>query len=105
MSTPPTRPSRRDLVTTGKAAEAVGVSHRSLLYWVSKGWIKPTWRSPSGRYMWSVEHLESQLPAGTRKLDTAVLDRIDEIVPPATGFNYADSGFANPALEASARRR
>jgi DNA-binding transcriptional MerR regulator len=37
------------------------VSHRSLLYWVSKGWIKPTWRSPSGRYMWSVEHLESQL--------------------------------------------
>ena len=61
VSTPPTRPSRKDLVTTGKAAEAVGVSHRSLLYWVSKGWIKPTWRSPSGRYMWSVEHLESQL--------------------------------------------
>ena len=41
----------------------MGVSHRSLLYWVSKGWIKPTWRSPSGRYMWSVEHLESQLSA------------------------------------------
>jgi predicted site-specific integrase-resolvase len=63
VSTPPTRPSRRDLVTTGKAADAVGVSHRSLLYWVGKGWIKPTWRSPSGRYMWSVEHLESQLSA------------------------------------------
>ncbi len=53
----------------------------------------------------TMEHLESQLPAGTRKLDAAVLDRIDEIVPPATGFNYADSGFANPALEPRARRR
>jgi aryl-alcohol dehydrogenase-like predicted oxidoreductase len=53
----------------------------------------------------TMEHLESQLPAGTRKLDAAVLDRIDEIVPPATGFNYADSGFANPALEPQARRR
>src|ERR687893_2844605 len=63
VSTPPTRPSRKDLVTTGKAADAVGVSHRSLLYWVSKGGIRPTWRSPSGRYMWSVEHLESQLAA------------------------------------------
>jgi hypothetical protein len=61
VSTPPARPSRKDLVTTGKAAAATGVSHRSLLYWVSKGWITPTWRSPSGRYMWSVEHLESQL--------------------------------------------
>ena len=39
MSTPPPRPSRRDLVSTGQAADAVGVSHRSLLYGVSKGWI------------------------------------------------------------------
>jgi DNA-binding transcriptional MerR regulator len=61
VSTPSSGPARRDLVSTGKAADAVGVSHRSLLYWVSKGWIRPTWRSPSGRYMWSVEHLESQL--------------------------------------------
>jgi aryl-alcohol dehydrogenase-like predicted oxidoreductase len=53
----------------------------------------------------TMEHLESQLPASDRKLDQAVLDRIDEIVPPATSFNYADGGFANPALEASARRR
>jgi aryl-alcohol dehydrogenase-like predicted oxidoreductase len=53
----------------------------------------------------TMEHLESQLPAATRKLDQAVLDRIDEIVPPATGFNYADGGYANPALEPHARRR
>jgi aryl-alcohol dehydrogenase-like predicted oxidoreductase len=53
----------------------------------------------------TMEHLESQLPAATRTLDQAVLDRIDEIVPPATSFNYADGGYANPALEPSARRR
>ncbi len=48
----------------------------------------------------TMEHLESQLPAGTRKLDTAVLDRIDEIVPPATGFNYADSRLREPGAGA-----
>jgi aryl-alcohol dehydrogenase-like predicted oxidoreductase len=53
----------------------------------------------------TMEHLESQLPAGDRKLDQALLDRIDEIVPPATSFNYADGGYANPALEPQARRR
>ena len=46
-----------------------------------------------------MEHLESQLPAATRTLDAELLDRIDEIVPPATSFNYADTGYANPALE------
>jgi aryl-alcohol dehydrogenase-like predicted oxidoreductase len=53
----------------------------------------------------TLEHLESQLPGATRTLDQELLDRIDEIVPPATSFNYADTGFANPALEPSARRR
>jgi aryl-alcohol dehydrogenase-like predicted oxidoreductase len=53
----------------------------------------------------TIEHLESQLPAATRQLDAELLDRIDEIVPPATSFNYADTGYANPALEPAARRR
>jgi aryl-alcohol dehydrogenase-like predicted oxidoreductase len=53
----------------------------------------------------TMEHLESQLPAATRQLDVELLDRIDEIVPPATGFAYADTGYANPALEPAARRR
>jgi aryl-alcohol dehydrogenase-like predicted oxidoreductase len=53
----------------------------------------------------TMEHLESQLPAASRTLDAELLDRIDEIVPPATSFNYADTGYANPALEPSARRR
>jgi len=53
----------------------------------------------------TMEHLESQLPAATRTLNAELLDRIDEIVPPATSFNYADTGYANPALEPAARRR
>jgi aryl-alcohol dehydrogenase-like predicted oxidoreductase len=53
----------------------------------------------------TMEHLESQLPAADVVLDDAILDRIDEIVPPGTNINPADSGFANPGLEPSARRR
>jgi aryl-alcohol dehydrogenase-like predicted oxidoreductase len=53
----------------------------------------------------TMEHLESQLPAASRTLDAELLDRIDEIVPPATSFQYADTGYANPALEPAQRRR
>ena len=53
----------------------------------------------------TMEHLESQLPAATRTLDPELLDRIDEIVPPGTNFNYADAGYDNPALKPAARRR
>jgi aryl-alcohol dehydrogenase-like predicted oxidoreductase len=53
----------------------------------------------------TMEHLESQLPAADVVLDDAILDRIDEIVPPGTNLNPADSGFANPGLEPAARRR
>jgi aryl-alcohol dehydrogenase-like predicted oxidoreductase len=53
----------------------------------------------------TLEHLESQLPAAELELDDELLDRIDEIVPPGVNLNYADSGYANPALEPGARRR
>src|SRR3712207_5193129 len=53
----------------------------------------------------TMEHLESQLPAADVALDEAVLDRIDEIVPPGTNVNPADAGWANPALKPAARRR
>jgi hypothetical protein len=49
-------------------------------------------------------HLESHLPAADVILDQALLDRIDEIVPPGTNINPADGGWANPALEPAARR-
>jgi hypothetical protein len=34
-----------------------------------------------------------------------VLDRIDEIVPPAVTLNVADNMWISPALSAAARRR
>jgi aryl-alcohol dehydrogenase-like predicted oxidoreductase len=53
----------------------------------------------------TMEHLESQLPAADVVLDQALLDRIDEIVPPGTNLNPADGGWASPALQPAARRR
>jgi aryl-alcohol dehydrogenase-like predicted oxidoreductase len=53
----------------------------------------------------TMEQLESQLPAADIVLDQALLDRIDEIVPPGTNINPADGGWQNPALEPAARRR
>ncbi len=53
----------------------------------------------------TMEHLESQLCAADVELPDEVLDRIDEIVPPGTNLNPADSGWQNPALEPGALRR
>ncbi len=53
----------------------------------------------------TIEHLESQLTAADVTLSDDVLDRIDEIVPPGVNVNPRDGGWANPALEPSARRR
>ena len=53
----------------------------------------------------TMEQLESQLPAADVVLDPALLDRIDEIVPPGINLNPADGGWANPALQPAARRR
>ena len=52
-----------------------------------------------------MERLESQLTAASTVLSDAMLDRIDEIVPPGITLNPADNGWVSPALEASARRR
>jgi aryl-alcohol dehydrogenase-like predicted oxidoreductase len=53
----------------------------------------------------TMEQLESQLAASDVVLDQAVLDRIDDIVPPGTTINPADNSFQNPALQPAARRR
>jgi aryl-alcohol dehydrogenase-like predicted oxidoreductase len=53
----------------------------------------------------TMEHLESQLPAGQITLDAAVLDRIDEIVPPGAMLTQVDQFWENPALTPAARRR
>jgi aryl-alcohol dehydrogenase-like predicted oxidoreductase len=53
----------------------------------------------------TMEQLESQLGADAVVLDAAVLDRIDEIVPPGTTLSAADAGYQNPDLKPAARRR
>jgi aryl-alcohol dehydrogenase-like predicted oxidoreductase len=53
----------------------------------------------------TMEQLESQLAAADVVLEEAVLDRIDEIVPPGMTINPADNSWANPALQPAARRR
>jgi aryl-alcohol dehydrogenase-like predicted oxidoreductase len=53
----------------------------------------------------TMEQLESQVGAADIELSDEVLDRIDEIVPPGTNVNPADTGWDNPSLKPSARRR
>jgi aryl-alcohol dehydrogenase-like predicted oxidoreductase len=53
----------------------------------------------------TMEHLESQIGATEVRLDPALLDRIDEIVPPGRTVNPADQGWQNPALSSEHRRR
>jgi aryl-alcohol dehydrogenase-like predicted oxidoreductase len=54
----------------------------------------------------TMEQLESALGADEIELPESVLDRIDEIVPPGTFVNPADSGYVAPWLQdASLRRR
>ena len=53
----------------------------------------------------TMDQLDDQLLAVGVHLDDAVLDAIDEIVAPGTTVNPLDAGWANPALDAAARRR
>ena len=53
----------------------------------------------------TMEQLESQLSGAGVQLGAGVLDRIDEIVPPGTNFNPADSGWVPPVLHDPANRR
>ena len=53
----------------------------------------------------TMEQLESQLPALERTLSADLLDRIDEIVPPGTNVNQADTGWDPPWLTDSSLRR
>jgi aryl-alcohol dehydrogenase-like predicted oxidoreductase len=53
----------------------------------------------------TMEHLESQLPAADVRLEPAVLDRIDAIVPPGTNVNPPDAGWVAPSLSQARRRR
>jgi aryl-alcohol dehydrogenase-like predicted oxidoreductase len=53
----------------------------------------------------TMEHLDGQLTAADVTLDAAMLDRIDEIVPPGTNLNQSDRGYEPPALTTPSLRR
>jgi aryl-alcohol dehydrogenase-like predicted oxidoreductase len=86
----------------GRLADDAGISliHMSLAFVIRHPAVTSAIIGPR-----TLEQLESQLGAADVQLDDAVLDRIDEIVPPGTTLNATDSGWTNPALSASVRRR
>ena len=53
----------------------------------------------------TMEQLEGQIEAPSARLDDAILDRIDELVPPGTNLNAADTGWQPPAIASAWRRR
>src|SRR5436190_3189845 len=53
----------------------------------------------------TMEQLEGQLGAADVKLDGAILNRIDQLVPPGTNVNTADAGYVPPSLQSAWRRR
>lgn len=53
----------------------------------------------------TMEQLDSQLPAAAAVLDTATLDRIDEIAKPGVTLNPADTSYGEQVLAPALRRR
>ncbi len=53
----------------------------------------------------TMDQLQGQMGACDLHLEEAVLDRIDELVPPGTNVAPWDAGWASPALEPGRRRR
>jgi aryl-alcohol dehydrogenase-like predicted oxidoreductase len=86
----------------GRLADEAGVSliHLALAFVIRHPAVTAAIIGPR-----TIEQLESQLGASDAQLDTALLDRIDEVVAPGRTINPTDTGWTNPALEAAARRR
>ncbi len=53
----------------------------------------------------TMEQLTTQLGAADVELEGAILDRIDELVPPGTNVNQADTGWTPPSIAQAWRRR
>ncbi|MGI9098903.1 MAG: aldo/keto reductase [Solirubrobacteraceae bacterium] len=86
----------------GRLADEAGISliHMALAFVIRHPAVTAAIIGPR-----TMEQLESQLGAADVQLDSALLDRIDEIVAPGTTVNPADAGWTNPALSPAARRR
>jgi aryl-alcohol dehydrogenase-like predicted oxidoreductase len=53
----------------------------------------------------TMEQLDDLLAGADVTLTDEILDRIDEIVPPGTNFNWADAGYAPPTIADPRQRR
>ena len=86
----------------GALADEAGISlaHMALAFVINHPTVTAAIVGPR-----TMEQLESHLGAQDIVLDAALLDRIDEIVPPGSGFNSADTGYTPPALEDATLRR
>lgn len=49
------------LLTSGEAAEEIGISRASLQRWARDGKVTPTLTTPGGQYRWRIEDLRVQL--------------------------------------------
>ena len=85
-----------------KLAEEAGMSliHLALAFTLSHPAVTAPIIGPR-----TMEQLDSQLGAADVVLDSAILDRIDEIVPPGVNLNPGDRGYDTPALADPSRRR
>ncbi len=77
----------------GRLAEQAGMSlvHLALAFVIRHPAVTSAIVGPR-----RMEQLESQLGAADVHLETALLDRIDQIVPPGTNFSYGDAVFTPP---------
>lgn len=53
----------RPLLTTAQAAQALGVSRRTLARYAERGQLTPTLTLPSGHYRWDLDDIRQQLRA------------------------------------------
>ncbi|MGV9823269.1 aldo/keto reductase [Nocardia xishanensis] len=85
-----------------KLAEDAGLSlvHLSLAFILQHPAVSTVIIGPR-----TLDHLETQLGAVDVRLNTDVLDRIDEIVAPGTTLNPADEGYLPPSLSDPVTRR
>lgn len=56
-------------VTTGKAAEALGIAPDTLQRWAKAGKVQPAFITAGGQYRWDVDDLRRQLAPKPRQAD------------------------------------
>ncbi len=107
-------PDRYDLTTPGNqrkldAADALGaladetgisLIHMALAFVIRHPAVTAAIIGPR-----TMEHLESQIGAADVELSEETLDAIDNIVPPGVTVSEGDTGWINPSLARSKRRR